>query len=240
MTALIDAGAQAVAVHGRRVGDESHHPADWKCLREVVKLAKDKFPHIPILLNGDFYTRDEITAFMTETGANGVLLARPALYNTSIFRKPTSDDDVGPFDYQSKLLLDRTTVVQDYIRLSNQYKAHFTNVKYVVCEFMNNRRHPIPRIPSMPQNWPGHQTIAKVCKCQNMDEMCRLWKVDSITPDNEVHQPQGEHKYCDSYFLRDNVYVKAEPVKQESQDDHLAPALKRLRAVGSPLDHNEL
>ena len=36
---------------------------------------------------------DEFTTFQNETGANGVLLARPALYNTSIFRKPPLNDN---------------------------------------------------------------------------------------------------------------------------------------------------
>ncbi|EEC48395.1 predicted protein, partial [Phaeodactylum tricornutum CCAP 1055/1] len=86
---LVEAGAKAIAVHGRQVSDDCTVPARWSMLREVIKEAVHRFPHIPFLLNGDFYTRDEFVSFMRDTGARGVLLARPALFNTSIFCKPS-------------------------------------------------------------------------------------------------------------------------------------------------------
>lgn len=56
-TAMINAGALAISIHGRRVGDESTKPADWKTLKETLEILKDKFPNVPIMMNGDFYTR---------------------------------------------------------------------------------------------------------------------------------------------------------------------------------------
>jgi tRNA-dihydrouridine synthase 2 len=222
ITALIQAGASAVAIHGRTVRDESHHPADWDTLKEVVQLAKEKHTTVPILVNGDFYTRNEFINFQQETGANGVLLARPALYNTSIFRKPTAL--AGDYGYHSPLLLDKTTVVQEYLRLSIRYQTHYQNVKYVVCEFMTNRRAPSPRVPFLTRHWPGGQTIAKVCNCHNLPDICKVWDVNATTtPVLVQEQQQGEHKYLDSYFLGQ------EPAAKEKNDTSLLPA-KRPRA----------
>ena len=200
-TAMISAGALAIGIHARRVGDESTKPADWTTLREVVPLLKSKYPAVPILINGDFYTRQEWTDVLEETGANGVLLSRPALYNASIFRKPKAGQ-IGPFSYNSPLLLDKTTVVQDYLREATRYNTHYKNVKYVICEMMNNRRNPPIRCAHMPHLFPGAQTIASTCNCRSLEDLCRLWNVSPGSDKAEAEQvPVGEHRYEDSYFL---------------------------------------
>ena len=196
---LIEAGASALAIHGRHVGDEGTQPAHWDKLRLVVKELSAKYPSTPILVNGDFYTRQEFQDFVNDTGARGVLLGRPALYNTSIFRKPTSGEvDLG---YQSPLLLDKATVVQDYVKLCVKYDNHFKNVKYVIGEMMSQRRTPIPRVPFLPQNYPGGQSIGKTCDCKSLDEVCRLWEVEPVGPETSQAAPAGEHRYEDSYFV---------------------------------------
>mmetsp|Transcript_21517 Transcript_21517/g.30398 ORF Transcript_21517/g.30398 Transcript_21517/m.30398 type:complete len:452 (-) Transcript_21517:43-1398(-) len=220
LNALVGAGAQAVAVHGRRVGDEAMNPADWDTLKEVVSLFKTKHSDIPMLLNGDFYTRDEWLNMQETTGANGVLLGRPALYNTSLFRKPT-DGMKGPFGYDSPLLLSKTTVVQDYLQEAIRYSGNYKNIKYVVCEMMNHRRTPTPRVQFMPIKYLPEQTIASVCNCRSLEELCKLWNVDfnSASKDAKTaldsqHQQAGEHVYKDSYFLKDQVGIDEKPTKR--------------------------
>lgn len=210
--ALIGAGAQAIAVHARRVGDEAIHPANWETLREVVTTLKSKHPDLPVLVNGDFYTRDEWTGIQKETGANGVLLARPALYNASIFVKPTATEYNGSYGYDSPLLLPRTTVVQDYLREALRYGVHYKNAKYVVCEMISNRRTPTPRIQFMPLGLTNARTIGNVCNCQSVEEVCKLWNVNCDQTSNQnlrpvsQHQLTGEHVYEDAYFLNDQMH----------------------------------
>jgi tRNA-dihydrouridine synthase 2 len=203
-TAMINAGALAIGIHARYVDHDSTKPADWKTLREVVPLLKSKFPSVPVMVNGDFYTRQEWTDMMEETGANGVLLSRPALYNTSIFRKPAAEQ-CGPFGYNSPLLLDKTTVVQDYLREATRYNTHYKNIKYVICEMMTNRRNPPERCPHMPYKFLGGQTIPKTCNCRSLEDLCQVWNVapESDTIGAEQAPAAGEHSYEDSYFLKD-------------------------------------
>jgi tRNA-dihydrouridine synthase 2 len=200
-TAMVNAGALAIAIHARYVDDESTKPADWKTLREVVPLLKCKFPSVPLMLNGDFYTRQQWTEMMEETGANGVLLSRSALYNTSIFRKP-ADGQCGPFNFDSPLLLDKTTVVQDYLREAIRYNTHYKNIKYVVCEMMNpSRNNPELRL-HMPQKYTGGQTMHMMRSCKSLTELCQIWNVTpEIDEREEDPAPAGEHSYEDSYFV---------------------------------------
>jgi tRNA-dihydrouridine synthase len=214
--ALVNGGVSAIAIHGRRVGDDSTQPAHWDELKETVSLLRSKHARLPILVNGDFYTRTEWTEFMEESGANGVLLARPALYNTSIFCKPTESTS-PPYSYESPLLLDKTRVVQDYLRYVVKYNTHFKNAKYVVCEMMTNRRAPIPRVHFLKQEFSGGQSIGKTCSCRNLDDVCKLWNVDS-TPSKSVALV-GEHRYEDSYFSRDTTQLNGESSKTHVSND---------------------
>jgi tRNA-dihydrouridine synthase 2 len=221
--ALINAGANAIAIHGRRVGDEATQPAHWDELKETVKILRSKYTSLPILINGDFYTRAEWTDFCEETGANGVLLARPALYNTSIFRKPTDPTlPTSTYGYDSPLLEDKSSVVQEYLKRAVRYNMHHKNAKYVVCEMMQNRRTPIPRVRFMPQDFPGGQTIGMTCNCHSLEEMCILWNVKNEERVEQTAAPAGEHRYEDSYFLKDDK-AKA------TDDDTIVRDAKRPR-----------
>lgn len=222
--AMVNGGALAIAIHGRTVDHEAIQVADWKSLKEVVPLLKSKYPSLPVLVNGDFYTRQEWMDMMDETGANGVLLARPALYNMSIFRKPSAAQ-AGPFGYDSPLILDKTTVIQDYVKECVKYEMHYKNIKYNICEMMSNRRAPIPRVNDLSQVYPGGQTVAKVCNCHSTEDVCKVWDVrmsnavSVCTPS----LPAGEHRYEDSYLLS----KLAEEKKANNEDE--TPLAKRTK-----------
>jgi len=156
---LYKAGVNAITVHARHVGDDTALvPAkanEWKYI--VEDLSKD----IPIILNGDMYTREDIQRFKAETGASSVMLARPALYNPSIFSSTPSTD--------------RTYIIQQYIQHALRWETNYKNVKYVICEMMNNRRHLQTLTPLLPQIFDKNQTIADVCACANMKEICKYF-----------------------------------------------------------------
>jgi len=204
--ALIKSGANAITIHGRVVGDESHTNARWPTLVEVVKQLKQT-EGVPIIVNGDLYTRADIREMKRRTGCDGVMLARPALYNISLFQKgedkkesgkpddeweckkdeipisqfQTTNHD-GYYGYDSPLLHSRTKVVQEYIAHCVRYRAHSKNAKYVVCEVMNSRRAPNNRVPFLKMAFEGGQTIQSVCKCKSLDDLVRVWDVKWSIP----------------------------------------------------------
>ena len=249
LTALIERGqAKAVAIHGRRAGDAEIHPAAWDDLAEVVQLAKAKWPLTRILVNGDFYTRQSWYDFRDRTGADGVLWARPALYNMSLFRKPTtsgtttmtSTDNIVSYDYQSPLLLDRVTVIREYLGQALRYETHYKNVKYVIAEMMNTRRTPSPVVPFLvsPQEYFKEQTIGWTSACQDMDALCQLWKVNRYEVAAAALAKaavEGEHRYEDSYLLQmeQGSQAAAAPDVKDSTEPMVPPA-KRPRTEEAP------
>lgn len=75
------AGAAAVAVHGRtRMQQYSGH-ADWGIIREVKRHVS-----VPVLGNGDIQSGADAKRMLEETGCDGVLIARAAQGNPWIFR----------------------------------------------------------------------------------------------------------------------------------------------------------
>ena len=212
--ALIQAGANAITIHGRIVGDESHVQARWSTLVEVVRQLKQT-ECVPIIVNGDLYTRADIREMKRRSGCDGVMLARPALYNISLFRKGEdekvndqtngnecnndeisltqfqSTDHTGYYGYNSPLLISRTTIVQEYIAHCVRYRTHSKNAKYVVCEMMSSRRAPSSRVGFLNMAFDGGQTIQNVCKCRSLDDLVKIWDVKWTIPLPNVANSQN-------------------------------------------------
>ncbi len=75
-----DAGADAIAVHGRTREDMYAPPADWEIIRQV-KEAVD----VPVIGNGDIFSAEDAVRMLEETGCDLVMVGRGALGNPWIF-----------------------------------------------------------------------------------------------------------------------------------------------------------
>jgi tRNA-dihydrouridine synthase B len=85
---IAEAGASALAVHGRTRVQMYKGSADWDAIAEV----KQAITGIPVIGNGDVKTADEIEPFLKHTGCDAVMIGRGAVGNPWIFaRKKRSD-----------------------------------------------------------------------------------------------------------------------------------------------------
>jgi len=92
---LKDAGASAVTIHGRTKLQRYSKKADWDYLYECAQLGKEI--SLPVIGNGDIYTYDDITTFITShsttssenelsfTPFSSVMIGRGALIKPWIF-----------------------------------------------------------------------------------------------------------------------------------------------------------
>lgn len=74
------AGASAIAVHGRTRMQMYMPSADWQSIADVKRAVS-----IPVIGNGDIYTAQDAARMLEETGCDGIMVGRGALGNPWLF-----------------------------------------------------------------------------------------------------------------------------------------------------------
>jgi len=77
-----EAGAAAVAVHGRTRSQFYKGQADWNIIRKVVDSVK-----IPVIANGDIFSAKDAGEIFTKTGCDGIMIGRAAQGYPWIFKE---------------------------------------------------------------------------------------------------------------------------------------------------------
>jgi tRNA-dihydrouridine synthase len=75
-----DAGASAVAVHGRTAAQSYTGESDWSLIADVASAVR-----IPVFGSGDCVQPDQVVNRLRDSGVSGVLVGRGALRNPWIF-----------------------------------------------------------------------------------------------------------------------------------------------------------
>ena len=89
---LEDAGASAIAVHGRTREQYYSGQADWEQIRRVKEAVC-----IPVIGSGDVRCPEDAERMRTQTGCDGVMIARAARGNPWIFRDLCEYEEKGSY-----------------------------------------------------------------------------------------------------------------------------------------------
>ncbi|MGL5097002.1 MAG: tRNA dihydrouridine synthase, partial [Planctomycetia bacterium] len=112
----VDRGVVGVAVHGRTVVQRYDGRATWDCIGAV----KRRHPHLVVFGSGDLFSAEDCLRMLTETGIDGVTIARGAIANPWIFQEclalwegrpkplpPTVGEQADLFDRQYALAIEQ-------------------------------------------------------------------------------------------------------------------------------------
>jgi tRNA-dihydrouridine synthase B len=105
-----DAGAAAVAVHGRTAAQSYRGESDWSLISRVAGALR-----IPVFGSGDCVHADQVVTRLRESGAAGVLVGRGALRNPWIFTE--SARTLGGGASRPASPAERGTFLLEYIQL---------------------------------------------------------------------------------------------------------------------------
>lgn len=88
---LANASLDWLTIHARHARAQSADPATWSAIAEATARAT-----IPIIGNGDVFTRADFDRLVTQTGAAGALIARAAIRSPWVFRGLTGKGSHTP------------------------------------------------------------------------------------------------------------------------------------------------
>lgn len=108
--AMEDAGADALAVHGRTRDQMYSGKADWDIITQVKKAVS-----VPVIGNGDVTTLNDCLAMYEQTGCDLVMIGRATYGNPFIFREIDSCFEGKP--YTPPTIEERMEVMLYHIRL---------------------------------------------------------------------------------------------------------------------------
>ncbi|MDE6189101.1 MAG: tRNA-dihydrouridine synthase family protein [Clostridia bacterium] len=130
--AMQDAGASAIAVHGRTREQMYSGKADWEEIAKVKKAVS-----IPVFVNGDIIDEASYEEAMKATDCDGAMIARGALGNPKIFSELKGIDLQG-YSLRSDILTHLNTMLEFH---SERYvAANFKSHLAYYCKGMRGQR----------------------------------------------------------------------------------------------------
>jgi len=146
-------GVSALAVHCRTREQRPRDPADPTLLLPILQTLR-----IPVILNGDAFTPTQIQVYRdTIRPSGGIMLARGAMWNPSVFRCDRSNH--AP-------LLPCNLVAKEYVRLAARFRNRWENTKYVALRlYENDVKDPV---------------YAALLKCKSLSDLCRVLGVADV------------------------------------------------------------
>ena len=118
-----EAGASAVAVHGRTREQYYSGKADWDIIRQVKEAVS-----IPVIGNGDVTSGERAIAIQKETGCDGVMIGRGAQGNPWIFHELVEYERTGVLPTRPTKQEIKQTMLR-HARLQIEFKGDYLGIR---------------------------------------------------------------------------------------------------------------
>ncbi|MEO2239573.1 tRNA dihydrouridine synthase DusB [Dorea sp. YH-dor226] len=118
-----EAGASAVAVHGRTREQYYSGKADWEIIRRVKEAVS-----IPVIGNGDVTSGERALAMREQTGCDGVMIGRGAQGNPWIFHELVEYDRTGVLPSRPSKEVIKATMLR-HARLQIEFKGDYLGIR---------------------------------------------------------------------------------------------------------------
>lgn len=114
-----NAGASAIAIHGRTQKQGYSGTANW----EIIKKVKETV-NIPVIGNGDVFTPEQFKEKLEYSGVDAIMIARGAIGKPSIFKQINDYLTTGKYDEVQPIPL-----FFEYLELAQKHNIGFNQIK---------------------------------------------------------------------------------------------------------------
>lgn len=118
----VDAGAVAVALHGRTTKQGYSGTADWQAIKELKQSLE-----VPVIGNGDIFSPEDAVRMLEETGCDYAMIGRAARNNPFIFQKANQLLTKGSYDEETTE--ERLDLFEAYRDLAIKHDLDFGRIK---------------------------------------------------------------------------------------------------------------
>ena len=119
------AGAAAIAIHGRTQKQGYSGISDWELIKKVKQAV-----NIPVIGNGDVFTPEDFKEKLEFSGVDYILIARGAIGNPYIFKQ--IDDYMKTGKYKTK---NPSVLLEEYLKLAKKHNLLFSQIKNQAINF---------------------------------------------------------------------------------------------------------
>ena len=118
--AIENAGASAIAVHGRTLEQGYQGRANWNAIKEVKEIVA-----IPVIGNGDITTPEKAKQIFEETGCDAIMIGRSACGNPFIFQQ------IQHYLVTGKILEQKNKIelFKEYLDIWKRFDLEWSNLK---------------------------------------------------------------------------------------------------------------
>lgn len=120
-----NAGASAIAIHGRTQKQGYTGVADW----EIIKKVKEAV-NIPVIGNGDVFTPEQFKEKLDYSGVDAIMIARGAIGNPYIFTQIDNYLKTGKYEKINPIPL-----FFEYLEFAEKYGIDFSSIKTHAMSF---------------------------------------------------------------------------------------------------------
>ena len=124
VNAIINAGASAIAIHGRTKSDLYSGEVNYDIIRQV----KEQHPDFPIIVNGDINSAIKAKEILDFTKCDAVMVGRGSYGNPYIFKQISHYLETGEL-LKDMDFADKIEVLKEYARDLIEYKGEFIAMK---------------------------------------------------------------------------------------------------------------